>query len=191
MPFQGFRALAGRNDLALWCRQSRGRQAGLGAVDVRQADVRRADVRRADVRRADAGVTLIEMMVVLVIIGIVAALIVPNVIGRPDEARVAVARADLKTIAASLEMYRLDSRSYPTTEQGLQALTLKPSLPPVPLVWAEGGYLAQMPVDPWGQAYLYRAPADGAPYELLSFGSDGAPGGDGTDADISTLVQGG
>jgi general secretion pathway protein G len=142
-------------------------------------------------RVADAGVTLIEMMVVLVIIGIVAALVVPNVIGRPDEARVAVARADLKTIAASLEMYRLDSRSYPTTEQGLSALTKKPTLPPVPPVWAAGGYLAQMPVDPWGQPYLYRSPADEAPYELLSLGSDGAPGGEGVDADISTLVQGG
>lgn len=142
-------------------------------------------------RSPDAGVTLIEMMVVLVIIGIVAALVVPNVIGRPDEARVAVARADLKTIAASLEMYRLDSRSYPTTEQGLSALTQKPALPPVPTVWADGGYLAQMPVDPWGKPYLYRSPAADAPYELLSLGSDGQPGGEGVDADISTLVQGG
>ena len=142
-------------------------------------------------RQPDAGVTLIEMMVVLVIIGIVAALVVPNVIGRPDEARVAVARADLKTIAASLEMYRLDSRSYPTTEQGLQALTQKPSLQPVPLVWAEGGYLPQTPVDPWGKPYLYRSPATDAPYELMSLGSDGEPGGEGTDADVSNLVQGG
>lgn len=142
-------------------------------------------------RHGDAGVTLIEMMVVLVIIGIVAALVVPNVIGRPDEARAAVARADLKTIAASLEMYRLDSRSYPTTAQGLLALTERPTTPPVPVVWADGGYLAQVPVDPWGQPYLYQSPAAEAPYELLSLGADGAPGGDGADADISNLVQGG
>ena len=142
-------------------------------------------------RRPDAGVTLIEMMVVLVIIGIVAALVVPNVIGRPDEARVAVARTDLKTIAASLEMYRLDSRSYPTTAQGLGALTQKPVAPPVPLVWADGGYLPATPQDPWGRPYLYQSPVAAAPYEILSLGADGAPGGEGVDADISSLPRGG
>lgn len=99
-------------------------------------------------RASDAGVTLIEMMVVLVIIGIVAALVVPNVIGRPDEARVAVAGADLRSVAASLEMYRLDNRTYPTTEQGLAALTQRPSAAPVPINWAAGGYLPSAPVDP-------------------------------------------
>ena len=142
-------------------------------------------------RRADSGVTLIEMMVVLVIIGIVAALIVPNVIGRPDEARVAVAKSDLHTIGASLEMYRLDARTYPTTAQGLRALTEKPVEAPVPPVWATGGYLPTPPVDPWGNTYIYRSPADKAPFEIKSLGADGKPGGDGVNADISSLPAGG
>lgn len=135
-------------------------------------------------RLRDAGVTLIEMMVVLVIIGIVAALVVPNVIGRPDEARVAVATTDLRTIAASLEMYRLDNRSYPTSEQGLSALAQRPVAAPVPPNWMSGGYLPNLPVDPWGNAYQYIAPGEVGPYELTSFGADGEPGGSGVDADI-------
>lgn len=136
-------------------------------------------------RRSDAGVTLIEMMVVLVIIGIVAALVVPNVIGRPDEARAAVAQADLRTIAASLEMYRLDNRTYPTTEQGLSALTERPVAAPVPVNWMAGGYLPNPPVDPWGNPYAYRAPAEAGPFEVMSLGADGAAGGEGVDADIA------
>jgi general secretion pathway protein G len=139
---------------------------------------------RQKTRTRDAGVTLIEMMVVLVIIGIVAALVVPNVIGRPDEARVAVATTDLRTIAASLEMYRLDNRTYPSTEQGLSALTARPVTAPVPANWTAGGYLPDLPVDPWGNPYGYSAPAESGPYEIRSFGADGAPGGDGVDADL-------
>ncbi len=135
--------------------------------------------------RADGGVTLIEMMVVLVIIGIVAALIVPNVIGRPDEARVAVARTDLRTIAASLEMYRLDNRTYPTSAQGLRALSERPSQSPVPANWVDGGYLPSVPQDPWGRAYVYRAPGETGAYDLVSLGADGKPGGSGVDADIA------
>ena len=135
-------------------------------------------------RSPDSGVTLIEMMVVLVIIGIVAALVVPNVIGRPDEARVAVAGADLRAVAASLEMYRLDNRVYPTTEQGLSALTQRPTSQPVPVNWIEGGYLPTPPVDPWGNPYIYRSPAEDGPYDLISNGADGVPGGEGSDADI-------
>ena len=135
-------------------------------------------------RYPEAGVTLIEMMVVLVIIAIVAGLIVPNVIGRPDEARATVARTDLRTIAASLEMYRLDNRGYPTTAQGLAALVERPSSPPVPPNWSDGGYLPQLPADPWGNPYVYRAPGDDAAYDLTSLGADGQPGGEGIDADI-------
>jgi general secretion pathway protein G len=135
-------------------------------------------------RDPQAGVTLIEMMIVLVIIGIVAALVVPNVIGRPDEARVAVAGADLKTIAASLEMYRLDNRTYPTAAQGLQALTTLPTDPPVPTNWVSGGYLPTLPTDPWGNAYVYLMPGPSGPYELISLGADGVVGGDGVNADI-------
>lgn len=140
----------------------------------------------ATARRAgDSGVTLIEMMVVLVIIGIVAALVVPNVIGRPDEARRTVALVDMKTIASSLEVYRLDNRGYPTTEQGLGALVTRPVSPPEPQNWASGGYLTDLPKDPWGQPYEYRMPGtENARYDLVSFGADGAPGGEGSDADI-------
>lgn len=135
-------------------------------------------------RRGDSGVTLIEMMVVLVIIGIVAALVVPNVIGRPDEARAAVAGADLRTVAASLEMYRLDNRTYPTTAQGLKALIALPVEQPVPANWMAGGYLPNLPQDPWGNDYLYVSPAENGPYEVGSLGADGAAGGTGVDADI-------
>ena len=135
-------------------------------------------------RRRDSGVTLIEMMVVLVIIAIVASLIVPNVIGRPDEARVTVARTDVRTIAASLEMYRLDNRVYPASSQGLEALVTRPASPPEPPNWSAGGYLPQVPVDPWGNPYVYRAPGTDGPYDLMSLGADGEPGGEGVDADI-------
>jgi general secretion pathway protein G len=147
--------------------------------------LRRGLSRRPAGRLHDSGVTLIEMMVVLVIIAIVAALIVPNVIGRPDEARVTVARTDLRAIAASLEMYRLDNRIYPASNQGLEALVSRPVSPPAPPNWAAGGYLTQAPVDPWGNPYLYRVPGEnGAAYDLLSLGADGQAGGEGMDADI-------
>ena len=142
-------------------------------------------------RNGESGVTLIEMMVVLVIIGIVAALIVPNVIGRPDEARVAVVKSDIRTIAASLEMYRLDARSYPTTQQGLKALIEKPTDAPVPETWASGGYLPTLPTDPWGHPYIYQSPADGAAYVLTSMGADGVAGGEGVNADISNIQKAG
>lgn len=141
-------------------------------------------------RQSDAGVTLIEMMIVLVIIGIVAALIVPNVIGRPDQARVAVANADLRTIAASLEMYRLDNRTYPTTEQGLQALTTAPTLAPTPPNWVAGGYLPNVPTDPWGNPYVFRSPGAAAGFDLMSLGADGTEGGEGVDADITLGAAG-
>ena len=142
---------------------------------------------RAQARRRDpqAGVTLIEMMVVLVIIAVVAAVIVPNVIGRPDEARVTVARTDIRTIASALELYRLDNRTYPTTAQGLEALVEKPTASPVPPNWVAGGYLSAVPTDPWGAPYLYRAPGESGPFDLVSLGADGRPGGSGVDADIA------
>ena len=135
-------------------------------------------------RRSDAGVTLIEMMVVLVIIALVAAIIVPNVIGRPDEARATVAQSDIRAIASALELYRLDNQSYPTTAQGLAALAEKPTAPPAPRNWVQGGYLTSVPVDPWGNDYLYRSPGDRGAFDLVSLGSDAAPGGEGPAADI-------
>jgi general secretion pathway protein G len=146
--------------------------------------------RKIERRQKDAGVTLIEMMVVLVIIAIIAALIVPNVIGRPDEARVTVAKSDIRTLAASLELYRLDARRYPTTEQGLDALVHRPLLHPVPETWAEGGYLATLPEDPWGNPYIYATPGQSGPFDLISYGADGVAGGDGVDADLTNTPGG-
>jgi general secretion pathway protein G len=142
--------------------------------------------RRIAGRRPDSGVTLIEMMVVLVIIAIVAAIVVPNVIGRPDEARVTVASTDIRSIGSALELYRLDNRAYPTTSQGLAALVERPTSPPEPPNWVQGGYLETLPRDPWGNDYVYLSPGrDGSGYELVSLGADGQPGGDGTNADIA------
>lgn len=135
-------------------------------------------------RRADAGVTLIEMMVVLAIIAVVAVMIVPNLIGRPDQARVTVTRTDMRTIAAAVEMYRLDNRAYPTTSQGLRALVEKPVESPVPPAWHEGGYLPELPRDAWGNEFLYRNPGTTGQFDLASMGADGVPGGDGVNADL-------
>lgn len=133
----------------------------------------------------EAGVTLIEMMVVLVIIAVVAAMIVPNVIGRPDEARVTVAQTDLRSISSALELYKLDNRTFPTTSQGLAALVDRPSSAPVPENWASGGYLDSLPQDPWGTEYIYRSPGQSGPFDLVSLGADGRPGGDGVNGDIA------
>lgn len=141
-------------------------------------------LRRRSGRDPEAGVTLIEMMVVLVIIAVVAAMIVPNVIGRPDEARVTVARTDLRTISSALELYRLDNRTYPTTAQGLAALVERPTSAPVPQSWSSSGYLDSLPEDPWGNAYIYRSPGQVGAFDLVSLGADGRPGGDGVDSDI-------
>lgn len=136
-------------------------------------------------RDAQAGVTLIEMMVVLVIIAVVAAMIVPSVIGRPDEARVTVAKSDLRSIAGALEIYRLDNRTYPTTSQGLSALVDRPTVPPEPVNWASDGYLSVMPQDPWGTSYVYRFPGENGRFDLITLGADGQPGGEGVNADIA------
>lgn len=141
--------------------------------------------KRKQTRDAQAGVTLIEMMVVLVIIAIVAALVVPNVVGRPDEARVSVAQTDIRSIGSALELYRLDNQTYPTTSQGLAALSERPTSAPEPRNWVAGGYLTAVPVDPWGNAYLYRSPGENGGFDLISLGSDGQPGGDAAAADIT------
>lgn len=135
-------------------------------------------------RSARAGLTLVEMIVVLAIIALVALMIVPNVIGRPDQARVTVAKADLRTIAAALNVYRLDNGDYPTTEQGLAALTERPSVPPAPVNWHGEGYLPEPAMDPWGRPYVYVSPGADGGFDLYSLGKDGEPGGEGLDADL-------
>jgi general secretion pathway protein G len=141
---------------------------------------------RARKRRStrDRGLTLIELMVVVVILALIAVVVVPRVIDRPDQARVARARADIGALSAALNLYRLDAGVYPTTEQGLQALVQRPTRPPLPAVWADRGYIDRIPSDPWGRPYQYLSPGVRGEFDLLSYGADGRPGGSGMDADI-------
>ncbi len=133
-----------------------------------------------------SGFTLIEVMVVLVILGILATLVVPKIMGRPDEARIIAARQDINSISQALKLYRLDNHNYPSTDQGLQALVSKPTAPPAPPNWKTGGYLDRLPKDPWGNEYKYISPGvkNTGDVDIISLGSDGAPGGEGNDADI-------
>lgn len=130
------------------------------------------------------GFTLIELMVVLVIIGVLAALIVPNVLDRADDARVSAARTDVNNIMQSLRLYRLDNQRYPTAEQGLPALVTRPETPPLPTNWK--AYLERLPNDPWGQPYVYTNPGVRGEIDVLSYGADGKPGGEGKDADVGS-----
>lgn len=136
-----------------------------------------------------SGFTLIEVMIVIVILGVLAALIVPRVMGRPDEARVVAAKQDIATIMQALKLYKLDTRRYPSTEQGLAALVQKPSLPPVPDNWHAGGYLEKLPSDPWGQPYLYLNPGLHGEIDVMSYGADRQPGGAGVDADLGNWME--
>lgn len=132
------------------------------------------------------GFTLLEVMVVVVILGILAALVVPKIISRPDEARVIAAKQDIASLMQALKLYRLDNQRYPTTEQGLQALTVKPDATPVPPNWKSGGYVERLPKDPWGNLYQYLNPGVRSEIDVFSFGADGALGGEGNDADIGS-----
>lgn len=134
------------------------------------------------------GFTLIELMVVLVILGVLAALIAPKLMDRPDEARKIAAKQDIATLVQALKLYRLDNMRYPTTEQTLQALVAKPTLNPVPQNWKAGGYLDRLPKDPWGHPYLYLSPGRNGEIDVLSLGADGQPGGEGNDADIGNWM---
>jgi general secretion pathway protein G len=135
------------------------------------------------------GFTLIELMIVIVIIGILATLLIPRIMERPEEARRVKGKMDIKTIESALKLYKIDNGSYPTTEQGLIALLKKPEVAPIPKNWREGGYLdgTAVPKDPWGNPYYYVSPTtDGKDYEIVSYGSDGELGGTGKNADISS-----
>ena len=135
-------------------------------------------------RRTQGGFTLIEIMVGGVILGILAALVVPQVMSRPDQAKVTVAKGDIKAVAAALDMYKLDNFAYPSTQQGLEALVKKPSGNPQPKNWNRDGYLKRLPKDPWGNDYQYLSPGTQGQFDLYSFGADGKPGGSDLNADI-------
>src|SRR5438093_2753827 len=132
------------------------------------------------------GFTLIEIMVVIVILGILAALVVPRVLERPDEARVIAAKNDIATIVQALKLYRLDNQRYPTTEQGLGALVTRPTQAPLPPNWKPNGYLERLPLDPWRNTYQYLNPGLRSEIDVFSFGADGQPGGAGFDTDIGS-----
>ena len=136
------------------------------------------------IRRSAAGFTLIEIMVVVVILGLLAAVVAPRIMSRPDEARMVAAKADIAAVTQALKLYRLDNTMYPSSEQGLAALVQKPSASPLPLNWKNGGYLDRVPKDPWGREYQYLNPGQKGEIDVYSLGADGQPGGEGSSADI-------
>ena len=137
-------------------------------------------------RRTQRGFTLIEIMVVIAILGILAALIVPKIMSRPDEARRVAAKQDIGTVMQALNLYRLDNGRYPSSDQGLRALIEKPSTDPVPGNWKSGGYLERLPSDPWGNPYQYLSPGVHGDIDVFSYGADGKAGGEANDADIGS-----
>jgi general secretion pathway protein G len=135
------------------------------------------------------GFTLIEIMVVVVIMGVLAALLVPRLMGRADDARVLAAKQDISTLMQSLKLYRLDNQRFPTTEQGLQALVTRPTVAPLTPNWKTGGYVDRLNKDPWGNPYQYLAPGLHGEVDIFSYGADGKPGGIGVDADIGSWMD--
>lgn len=135
-------------------------------------------------KRAHAGFSLIEILVVVVIIGILAAVVVPRVMDEPDRARVTKARQDVQALVTALNMYKLDNFNYPSTEQGLEALARPPSGQPPAPNWKQGGYVGKLPTDPWGNTYQYLNPGVHAEIDVWSFGANGSPGGEGINAEI-------
>ncbi len=135
---------------------------------------------------AERGFTLIEVMVVVVILSILAAIIVPRIMDRPDKARIVKAQADIQALESALNLYRLDNHNYPSTDEGLEALVQKPASAPS---WKEGGYIDRMPKDPWGQPYQYLSPGTHGSVDIFSLGADGQPGGEGKNADIGNWTQ--
>lgn len=140
------------------------------------------------VARREDGFTLIEIMVVVVILSVLAAVVVPRIMDRPDEARITKVHQDLRAIESALKLYKLDNSRYPSTDQGLAALVTKPTQPPEPRNWKGDGYLDRLPEDPWGTPYEYLSPGEHGSFDLFSLGADGELGGEEIDADIGNWM---
>jgi general secretion pathway protein G len=138
-----------------------------------------------DTLRNERGFTFIEIMVVVAILAILAALVVPRIMGRTDDAKRTAAKVQIRNLEGALQLYKLDNGVYPSTEQGLKALVEKPSVGVVPKKWKIGGYLPKLPEDPWANPYKYLSPSPKGDYELISLGTDGEVGGEGINADIA------
>ena len=136
-------------------------------------------------RAQQAGFTLVEIMVVVIIIGLLAGIVVPNVMDNLDKANVQKARADFSSLQTALKLYRIDNFNYPSTEQGLEALVTKSSIAPVPRNFKTSGYIDNLNKDPWGNEYQYMSPGEGHEYDIYSLGADGVSGGEGQNADVS------
>ena len=136
--------------------------------------------------KKDRGFTLIEIMVVLIIIGLLAGIVVTRLMGRTEEAKRIKTAVQIKNLQSSLDLYKLDSGVYPSTDQGLQALVEKPAVGEMPNNWKEGGYIDKIPKDPWGSNYVYISPGIHGDYDLYSYGADGEEGGEGRNADIQS-----
>jgi general secretion pathway protein G len=139
--------------------------------------------------RCNAGFTLIEVMVVIIILGLLAAIVMPRLVGQTDKARYAQAKIQMRILEDALKRYKLENGHFPTTSQGLQALVQKPSSPPIPRDWPDGGYLdkPEVPLDPWGNEFIYISPGQHGPdYDIVSLGADGLEGGEGYDKDVQS-----
>jgi len=145
---------------------------------------------RSRVPSRTAGFTLLEIMVVIVILGLLAALVVPKLIGRTEEAKQTQTRLQIKNIEQALQLFKLDNGFYPDTEQGIEALVRVPEIGRIPKNYRKGGYLGRVPKDPWGTNYVYVSPGTNGDYDITSYGADEAPGGEGEDADINSWDEG-
>ena len=140
-------------------------------------------------KRAKAGFTLIEIMVVIIILGLLAGLVIPKLIGRTEQAKVTQSKLQIRNIEQALKLFKLDNGFYPTTEQGIKSLVTKPEIGRIPNNYRKDGYLDRVPKDPWRSEYIYLSPGEHGDFDLISYGADGVPGGEGEDADINSWEE--